>query len=275
MELLYNKTKKIIHIEDFQHPADKRTVDALIKLPAFQKILTFLSQNTVEKTYNLMNDSSLLKISEEMSPKIFSMVREAADMFEVDILPKIYINRDYAMMVKLDGMKSPYLVFSSSVLEQYDDAMLWPLIASEIAGIKANHATIKFVDNIIQIAKPIFPFAIDVAVTLALNDWYRNKAYTYDRANLLISEDFKATAKHILFGEADTTTIDNLHLDQPNNDYYKQACEFLTRGGINGLYQKASTVFSRNQWMASRYIELYNWFFGGQYEDALERSKNI
>ena len=275
MELLYNSNHKKIHIDDFQHPADKRTVNTLIKLPAFQKILTFLSENTVEKTYNLMNDSSFLKISEKMSPKIFSMIKEAMDMFDVDVAPRVYVDRNYAMTVKLDGMKSPYLVFSSSVLEQYDDGMLWALIASEIAGIKASHATIKFVDNIIQIAKPIFPFAIDVAVTLALNDWYRNKAYTYDRAILLASEDFEMTARHILFGEADLTTLENLHLSQPNNDYYKQAYEFLQRSGINGVYQKISTVFSREQWMASRYIELYNWYFGGQYEDILERSKCI
>ena len=268
----YCRENKKLNISAFQHPRDLEAVKKITALPGFKKILSFLSENTVEKSFHLMNNSSLMKISPDMSPKIHSMVKEAVDIFDVGEIPDIYIDRRYEMLVRLDGMSKPFIVFSTSVLEQYDDEMLFPLIASEVAGIKAGHATIKFVDSILKIAKPIIPFAIDIPVTIALNDWYRSKAYTYDRAFLLVSESFELAAKEILFGEVSVNVLQTLNLDKPNNTYLEQAQEFGGRDGAEGLYQKFNTVFSRNQWLASRYVELYNWYNSGEYQDVLEGS---
>lgn len=272
MEHIYNKNNRVFSIEDFQHPFGKQSIEKVTSFSAFNKILAFISEKSIEKSYHLMNDSSLLKISREMSPKIFSMMDEAIQMFDVSEAPEVYIERSYDLKVLLDGIESPFLVFTTSVLEQYDDSMLWPLIASEIAGIKTQFAEIKFVDKVLKMFKGTFPFVIDIGLTLALNDWYRCTAYTYDRAFLLASENFELTAKHILFGEVDSTTLDKLHLDQQDNDYYKQSKEFLERSGRAGVYQKITTVFSRSQWAASRYIELYNWYFTGKYDEVVERS---
>ena len=273
MEHIYNTQNKIISVDDYQHPSEKKTVERLTHLPGFTKILEFISKYSIEKTYHLMNDSSLMKISKEMSPKIHQMVEEAAEMFEVDKIPDIYMERDYDMKVRLDGVESPFIVFSSSILEAYDDDMLWALVSSEIGGIKVNFSEIKFVDKMINIARGMFPFGVDAAVVIALNDWYRCNAYTYDRAFLMACENFEMAAKHILYGETDVHTLDNIHLDEQENDYYLQAKEFLQRCGGEGIYQKLSTVFSKSQWSASRYIELYNWYFSGMFDDAIERSK--
>ena len=273
MEHMYNTQNKVFCVEDYQHPSEKKTVERLTKLPGFNKILAFISKNSIEKTYHLMNDSSLMKITKEMSPKIHTMVEEAAEMFGVTNTPEVYLERNYDFQVRLDGIDSPFIVFSSSVLEQYSDDMLWAMICSEVAGIQVHFSEIKFVEKMIDYAKAMFPFGIDTAVTLAMNDWRRCNAYSFDRAFLLACEDFEMAAKNILFGEADAATLNNIGLAEQNNDYYLQAKEFLERSGGEGIYQKFTTVFSKKQWAASRYIELYNWYFSGMFEDALERSK--
>ena len=268
----YNTKNKKLNINDFQHPFDKRAVDAVTKVPGFEKLIEFISSNSIEKAYSLINDSSRMKVTKEMSPKIYEMMSDAAEIFDVDYIPEVYIERDYNMKVTLNGIKKPHIIFSSSFLEQISDEMLWNVIVSEYAGIEAKHGTIKFLDEVLKFIKGAIPFGVDVALDVAINDWYRNRAYTYDRAILLSSESFEMTAKHILFGEVSKDVLETLQLDKPDNTYLEQSREFFGRTGAEGLYQKFNTVFSRNQWMASRYMELYNWYNSGEYHDVLEGS---
>ena len=118
----------------------------------------------------------------------------------------------------------------------------------------------------------LFSIALGSALKLALSDWERMRIYTADRAVLLASESFELAAKHILFGDVPIDSLDKLELSKPGNTYYQQAKEFLQHGGAAGAYQKGVTAMSDSQWIASRYIELYNWYYSGEYHDVLERS---
>ena len=70
----YNTKNKKLNINDFQHPFDKRAVDAVTKVPGFEKLIEFIASNSIEKAYSLINDSSKMKVTKEMSPKIFEMM---------------------------------------------------------------------------------------------------------------------------------------------------------------------------------------------------------
>ena len=268
----YNTAHKRLNINDFQHPFDKRAVDAVTKIRGFEKIIEFISTNSIEKCYSLENDASRMKVSKEMSSKFFDMMSEAAEMFDVTYIPEVFIERDYNMSVTLQGINKPHIIFSSSFLEQTSDEMLWNVIVSQYAGIQAKHAVIKFIDLVLKFVKGAIPFGIDTALDIAINDWYRNKAYTYDRAILLSSESFETAAKYILFGEVSDEVFETLNLRKPDNSYLEQVHEFLGRTSAEGLFQKINTLFSRDQWLASRYMELYNWYNSGEYYDVLERS---
>ena len=71
MSALYNINGKRLNINDFQHPNDKRAVETVLHLPGFEKIMTFLSEHSIEKYMQIIYDASELKITKEMSPKIF------------------------------------------------------------------------------------------------------------------------------------------------------------------------------------------------------------
>lgn len=268
----YNTDNKKLNVDDFQHPLDKAAVDAVVAIPGFTKLLNYISEHSVERVYGFINNSSRLKLTKEMSPLIFSMISEAGEMFQIEETPSVYLERSYEYIVTLEGIKNPYIIFTTSYLEGVGEEMLWPVIASEFAGIQSKHAMIKFIDVILKNARGALPFGIDMVLDLAMNNWYRNRAYTYDRAVLLASEDFELTAKHILMGEAADEVLDSIGLGRPDNPYMEQTSEFLQRNGIDGIYQKFSTAFTRSQWAASRYAELYNWYQSGAYHDVLERS---
>ena len=254
-------------------PMDKNAVRAVMAVPGFQKLIGYLSEHSVERVYGFINNSSRMKVTREMSPMIFEMLEEAARMYGMQELPDVYLERAYEYNVTLEGINSPNIIFTTSLLEGVNEKLLWPMIASEFAGIQAQHGTIKFIDLMIRNLKGLLPFGIDQALTLALNNWYRSKAYTYDRAVLLASEDFELASEHILLGEAPDETIGKIGLDQPDNPYLEQAMEFLQRSGTAGVYQKLTTALARNQWTASRYAELYKWYQSGGYDEVLEESE--
>lgn len=271
----YNLNNKRLNVEEFQHPADRKAVNAVLSVPGFENILKYISDNSIERVYSFFNNSSMLKISREMSPKMHQMLEEAAQMYGTDVIPDLYLQRNYEYFINLDGMAKPYVVLPSAWLEIVDDQMLWAMLSSQIAGIQAKHGMIEFIGNILKFTKDILPFGVDAVLDLAIKEWSRSRAYTADRAILLATENFELAAKHILIGDASNAVLEGIGLDKPNNSYYQQAQEFIHRSGAEGVIQKLETIFSGGQWTASRYIELYNWYFSGEYEDVLEGSLDV
>lgn len=266
----YNKKDRHFEISEFQHPKDKAAVEAVLAVPGCAKLLKYLAENSVERVYEFMNNSSRMKVTREMSPVIFAMLDEAAEMYGVPSLPNVYLKRAYEYEVTLEGINTHNIIFTTSMLEHMDEKRLWPVITSEFAGIQAKHGVIRFLDLTIRNFKDVLPFVVDQAMVLALNSWYRNKAYTYDRAILLALEDFRLAAECILLGEVPDEVLGTIELDQPDNPYLEQAMEFLERSGAAGAYQKLTTMLTKEQWMASRYVELYNWYRSGEYDEILE-----
>lgn len=311
----YNKNNKRLRIEDFQHPADKRAVEAVKAIPGFTKMLEFISKNSLERSVALVNNSSYLKVTPEMSPKIHEMLAEAVEMYNCPKTPEIFLRRDYNFCIELGGINDVHIFLPTTWLELTDDDMLFAILSCQIASIQAKQETMTFIIRLLNLVRniqftetyamyeaiminttmsasqtsttaspgkvtpnvknsilSILPSGLDLALTLALRDWERNSIYTADRAILLASESFELAAKHILFGDAPMESLDKLELSKPGNAYYQQAKEFLQQGGLTGLYQKGKTVTTSAQWTASRYMELYNWYFSGEYHDVLERS---
>lgn len=271
----YNCNNKRLNVAEFQHPVDRKAVNAVLAVPGFEEMLKYVSDHSIERVYSFFNSSSMLKISNEMSPKIHQMLEEAAQMYGTDVIPDLYLQRNYEYFIDLDGMAKPYVVLSSAWLEAVDDQMLWAVLTAQIAGIQAKHGMIEFIGNILDFTKGMLPFGVDAALDVAIKEWKRSRVYTTDRAILLATENFELAAKCILFGDASNAVLEGIGLDKPDNTYYQQAQEFIHRSGAEGMIQKVQTLFSSNQWIASRYIELYNWYFSGEYDDVLEGSLDV
>lgn len=267
----YNKNNKRLRVADFQHPADKRAIDLVTAIPGFEKLVEFISKNSLERSIALTNNSSYLKVSPEMSPKLHEMIREAKEMYGIDKTPDIFLYREYAYAMMMGGIDNVHIFLPTTWLEVVEDDMLFAVLSAQVASIQAKKEIMFFLIKMYMDARALVPPGIDSALLLALRDWERNRIYTDDRAVLLASESFELAAKHILFG-APIDALNKLDLAKPGNPYYQQAKEFLKQSGVSGVYQKGKTIQSASQWTASRYMELYNWYFSGEYHDVLERS---
>ena len=105
----YNKNNLRVNVKDFQHPADVKSISVITGIPAFEKILEFISKNSIERTQKLLNTSCNLKVTRNMAPKIFDMLDEAAEMFGCTNIPEVYYERKYEFQITLDGMDNPYI----------------------------------------------------------------------------------------------------------------------------------------------------------------------
>ena len=85
----YNQNGKRLNVAMFQHPADKRSVDAVVAVPGLNTLLDYISKNSLERIYSFENDSSRLRITDRVSPKMIGMLEDAAQMYGVSQIPKV------------------------------------------------------------------------------------------------------------------------------------------------------------------------------------------
>lgn len=140
----YNLNHKKIRIEDFQHPADKRSVEAVLAIPGFSKVIEFISEHALEEQVSMVNQASVLKISPEMSPKLHEMLADAVEMFGCEKTPELFLKRDYTYRIELCGIEKPHVFLPSTWLEAVDDDMLFAVLGAQIAGIQAKQEMMTF-----------------------------------------------------------------------------------------------------------------------------------
>ena len=266
----YNVNNMEIDPKLFQHPADKAAADSIRKLPAFQKALEFISKNSVEKEMGIIYRSSLAQLTPMTAPKIFKMLEEAAEMFDVPVIPDVFLVRSYPMMVTLLGIEKPMIMISSQYLENISEHVLWGMIASEMAGIKNGFCEVKFVEWLCTTARGILPNAIVEPLNLMFSTWHKYTEYSFDRAALIATGDFNVTMQMILAGEAPREVLEKMNFADPNCDYMKQSREFFDNEDKEIQFlRNYQSIFGRFSFYASRYLELFK-FYQTQYHDLME-----
>lgn len=268
----YNRKNIRIDPSVFQYPADKAASDAIHKSEAFQKALTFISEQSVEKALTGLYRSSYAEITSVNSPKIYAMIREAMEMYGMDCEISVYIQRKYEMSALLSGIKHPILLISSEFLREITEDMLWGLLASEVAGIKNGFGEIKFVESLSKFSYGLLPAIVTEPLKLLFNNWHKYAEYSFDRANLIATGDFNTTMQLILLGEAPTAILRQTDFTDPNCTFMSQSREFMnTEDTVMRVIRDVKSVTNSGLYYASRYIELFK-FYQGEYYELLEET---
>lgn len=254
----------------FQHAADKKAVDSIRSMPEFQKVLQFISKNSIEKQMGVIYRSSMAQITPEISPRIHRMLEESAEMFEVSVIPDFFIMRSYPMVKTMIGIEKPLMLMSTQMLENLSERMLWGIVASNMAGIKNGFCEVKFVEWICKSVKGLIPDPIASPLNAVLNAWHKYAEYSFDRANLIATGDFNVVIQGILTGEAPKEVLEKVNFADPNCEYMKQCREFMSNEDKGTkILRNYQSVFGINSFYAIRYLELFQ-FYQTQYHDLVE-----
>lgn len=255
----------VIPVKSYLYPGDEAAIQTVNSIPGLDKLLTFISKNSVERFYDVTLTSSYLKLTEKTAPEIYQMYLRACRRFGVETPPDVFLHRSYSFDAFLFGVESPKILLSSSLLEMLSPQELEVFLASDAAAIKAGHGMI----GLLLMAVNTFGNALPLPkslLTYPLVQWKRQSYYTYDRARLLYCEDYDLTTKLIGYGEVPEDIMEHITLE----DRMRQNEEFLQINGGAGAAKALQTLSIARPWNASRMIELYNWVESGAYQSMKE-----
>lgn len=257
----------VIPVKSYLYPGDEAAVQTVNSVSGLDKLLTFISKNSVERFYDVMFTSSYLKLTERTAPEIYQMYLRACRRFGVETPPEVFLHRSYDCDTFLFGMERPKILVSSSLLEMLPPRELEVFLASDVAAVKAGHGMIGLLMMVVNTFGGMLPVPKSV-IAYPLIQWKRQSYYTYDRARLVYSGDYDLTAKLIGWGEAPEDVMDRTTLE----DRMHQNEEFLQISGGAGAAKTLQTLSNARPWNASRMIELYNWVESGAYQRTKEET---
>lgn len=266
----YNVNHIKINPQIFQHPADRAMTEKIVNMQAFQKALQFISKNSIEKQMGGVYRSSVAQLTPHVSPVIFEMLQEAAEMFEVPVIPDIFLIREYSMMMTMIGIEKPMILVSTEFLENLSEKTLWGILASEVSGIKNGFCEIKLVEWLCNSSIGILPDVLAQSLMVVFRNWHKYAQYSFDRAALIATGNFNTAMQLVLTGGAPKEVLESVRFDDPNCEYMKQCREFLENDDkATKMVRNSKALFSDFPFCASRYLELFQ-FYQSQYYDLIE-----
>ena len=236
----------------FRHEKDSALMDKLYESAVSQKVESYIEQYRLEEIYNYLHKTSLVRLTKKSAPALIEKVERACKLFAVEEVPELYLTRDYYLEAKLQGYQDPYIIISSDYLERLDDKMLYGLLASQVAGIKANHHKTMFLLWSLDFLSMVLP-EIKLVADVAANQWLRCRYFTYDRAFLLATKDYKLTMQHLLVSEVPRQDLEGFGIGTSRDLYKKQVATYKTSATA------AKTFFNLTddrEWTPDRYEEI-------------------
>ena len=67
----------MIPVKSYLYPGDEAAIQTVNSIPGFEKLLAFISKNSVERYYDIVYTSTYLKLTEKTAPEIYAMYQRA------------------------------------------------------------------------------------------------------------------------------------------------------------------------------------------------------
>lgn len=232
--------------------------------------MELVSKNSIEREMGCLYRSSAAQVTRRVSPVICQMLEEGAEMFGVSAIPEVFLVREYPLMVTITGIERPMLLISTSFLEHVTEEVLWGVMASEMAAVGNGFCQVKLIEWLCKSSVGLLPDTVVQPLLVLFQNWHKYAQYSFDRANLIATQDFNVTMRGVLAGEAPREILDGISFDDPDCAYMKQAREFLKNEGMAlEKLRDCKALLGGTDFCASRYLELFQ-FYQSQYYDLIE-----
>jgi len=182
----------------FEHPEDRRYLNALRAVPGFDTVLAKVIDLGV-RADELRLLSSNVRVTADSIPSLYELFEEACEVLDVSPRPEFYVEPG-ALNAYTTGVERPIVVLSSSMPSVLTRDELLFVIGHELGHVKSGHVLYGAMARWIgEAAKVAGQFSLGLAQLLsgltvepALYAWYRRSEYTADRAGLLACQDLRA-----------------------------------------------------------------------------------
>jgi Zn-dependent protease with chaperone function len=251
----------------WEHPADRAALSALQSIPGLDMILQQFVGTTSERSLRLVALASAVRVGETQFAKVHTLYREACAVLDVKEPPELFVAFNPFINAQAVGVKKPFIIINSSLLETLSDDELICVLAHELAHCMSGHvlySTIlvmltRFASPLLM-SLPLGGAAIQ-AIKIALQEWSRKSELSCDRAGLLVCQNPEAayTLEMKLAG--------GRHIEQMNiNEFFQQAYEYESGGDmIDSIHKVMNLLGESHPFPVLRLVELKKWVDSGEY----------
>lgn len=257
--------------QSYEHPFDKAALENLRSLPGFDTVMNFVLNWTTIRWHVVQLCGSNFHVTKESCPELFKLVRESAEILDIDRLPEIYTQWSYAINAYTTGYKdNTILVIHSGAVDLMKDEELSFVVGHEMGHIKSGHVLyhvmVQFFAQII--ASSVLAGKLLVPIQIGLNYWNRMSEFTADRAGLLVCQDLDAALNSIMKMAGIPKKYFNI---ADPHIFAQQAKEFMTKYGdtADTIIRNISILNDTHPWTIMRAYELIRWVEVGDYVKIL------
>jgi Zn-dependent protease with chaperone function len=265
-----------ISSQSFEHEADRAALEALKKTAGFDQLMKAVSRVGPDKIFQVMNESSNIRLSEKQAPTLWRIHREVAATLDLDPAPPLYLQHDVRLNAYTAGVEQPFVVLTSGLVDTMTDDEIACVIGHEMGHILAGHVLYGMVARslglILTIIGDLTPMGGMIKLTLfsAIQYWQRCAELTADRCGLLAVQDPRvALSVEMKLASGSPGRISKeLDLDE----FMEQARQFEDEeGGALDRFWRAALENDRSHpWPVVRAREVDRWIRRGEYERILE-----
>lgn len=254
----------------WEHPADRGALTALRELKGFDEVLKAIAGLWNERAWRLQFLGGAIKVDHRQYPRVHRIYAEAAASLDVKELPELFVQNDRTLNAMAVGMRKPFIVVNTGMLELADDDELRCLLGHELGHVYSGHAVYRtmiiIITNLI-LRLAWFPIGVLAlyGIIAALLEWWRKAELSADRAGLLACQDPAASLRLSmkLAGGGDLTEIDT-------TAFVEQAGEYERAGDLRDSVLKILLVAFRTHPMpVARAAEIRRWVDSGAYHRIL------
>ena len=261
--------KKILNGLDssqYEHPFDKKALEALESTPGLDLVGKFIAKNMIERVYTVQYTGSHLRVTKESYPKIYEYLEYACQVLDVKKVPELYTEWGFRIDACTIGAENPIIVLNSGLIDLCDDDEIMFIIGHELGHVKSNHMLYHMMAQVINLIISMIPFGTIAAapVQLALYHWDRMSEYTADRAGLLCCQNKDAAIRAFMkMAGVPIKQFNNMDC----NTFIQQAHDFkkLDYDGLNKIVKIVSIADESHAWTVMRAAQLLNWIESGEY----------
>jgi len=257
-----------IDSRSWEHPADRAALSTLKQIPGFDEIIKVVFSLTTEKSIKLLHLSSSIRTSPNQFPVLHQLIRKIAKIFDWDYIPEVYVTRSPFFNAGVYGVKEPFIVINSHLVNSLNNDELMCILAHEMGHLISGHSLYKtllwLMLNISFTALPVSDLVV-LPIIAALKEWDRKSELSADRAGLLAvqNEDPSYSVLMRMAGGDDPSELNM-------NDFFLQADEYeKSKGLLDGIHKVLNTIWTSHPFPVIRLTELRNWIAAGEYSKIL------
>ena len=269
-----------LEVAEYEHPWDAMYLNALKSAKGFDLCFKKIIEYGLEPFLRINATGSLLRVTENMLPEIYAMLKQGCEILDIENIPELYVQQGFINGCT-SGDKQPFIILDSGSINVLSHDELMFLIGHELGHVKSRHCLYHMMGEALPLLSSVaqsvtlgLSNVVSLGIEVALKNWQRMSEFTADRAGLLCCQNIDAA--YTVFMKLSGLPI--RYYGRENIEAFKEQARAFADFDMSvksKTIKYLSILGQDHPWIIMRGKELTAWIDGGQYEDVLSGKTRI